>query len=70
MMDEDMDFKVETWSARGGIERLLARTATVFVGRGAFAAAVESYPQKNITLRQGARVLKEHRAEASSGHAQ
>jgi hypothetical protein len=60
MMDEDLAFTVEVWTERGNIERLLARSAGMLVGRGAFDAAVQQYPDREITLRHGARVIAEH----------
>ena len=61
MMDEDLEFRVEVWGRGGSTERVLARAAAVLVGRGAFDAAVQEYPDREITLRQGARVIAQHR---------
>ncbi len=63
MMDEDLQFTVEVWAKGGNIERLLARSAGMLVGRGAFDAAVQQYPEREITLRHGARVIAEHNGE-------
>jgi hypothetical protein len=54
---EDLDYKVELWDARGGIERVLARVAILSAARAAFEASVAHYPGRPITLRQGARVI-------------
>lgn len=61
MIDEDLQYAVELWNARGCVERVLARSALVTIGRGAFEAAVAEFPQKEITLRQRTRVIREHR---------
>jgi hypothetical protein len=59
-MQEDLEYTLETWDAKGNIERILARTCNMSVGRGAFVAAVEMYPEARITLRQVCRVIAEH----------
>jgi len=57
----DTRFKVERWTDTGQhIEKELAVCECVIAARGAFRAAVEEWPDKRFTLRQGIRVLEEH----------
>lgn len=57
MRDEDLDYQVELWDSRGGIERLIARVAILSAARAAYEASVAYYPGRPITLRHGARVI-------------
>ena len=54
------DFKVEQWDERDGIERVFAVCDRADVGLAAFEASVAAYPDKHITLRHGARVIREN----------
>jgi hypothetical protein len=60
MMDEDLEFKVERWDTRGGIESVLARACSVTIARGAFEAAKRNYPTARLTVRIGIQVIAEH----------
>ena len=59
MNTTELPFKVETWTKNGNIDRLLAMASNLLVARGAYDAAVALYPQAQISLRQGARVIVE-----------
>jgi len=59
--DDELPFKVEQWDRAGNqIERVIARTANLIVGRRAFEAACSQYPEARITLGQGIRVIGEN----------
>jgi len=53
------DFKVEFWTRNGSVERTMAICDNVIVAGAAFEASCAEYPRERITLRQGARVLRE-----------
>jgi len=53
------DWKVEQWSERDAIERVFAICDRLDVGLAAFDASVAAYPDKRITLRHGARVIRD-----------
>lgn len=55
-----MQWHVEQWR-NGSIERILAICANSTLGRAAFNAAVAEWPDKELTLRHGSRVLQEHK---------
>jgi len=55
----ELDFKVEQWSERDAIERVFAICDRADVGLAAFGASVAAYPDKHITLRHGARVIRD-----------
>jgi hypothetical protein len=56
---EDLPYRVELWRAEGedGVERVLARAATVQLARAIFKAAQGEHPQRRITLCKGNRVV-------------
>ncbi len=55
----DLPFRIEIWNDRATlIDRFAAATDNVLVGHAAFDAVVARYPDKAITLRHGARVIK------------
>ena len=58
----EYEWKVEQWSERDAIERVFAICDRLDVGIAAFDASVAAYPNKHITLRHGARVIRESRA--------
>jgi hypothetical protein len=55
----ELPFKVEAWTKAGTVDRVLATATNVVIGRAAYDAAVQLYPDAQITLRQGARVIAE-----------
>lgn len=56
----ELEFRVEQWSPSEVIERVFAICDRVDVGLAAFDAAVAAYPEKHITLRHGARVIRDN----------
>ena len=62
----ELDFKVEQWSERDSIERVFAICDRGDVGLAAFEASVAAYPDKHITLRHGARVIRDSRRAKAS----
>jgi hypothetical protein len=56
----ELDFKVEQWSERDAIERVFAVCDRGDVGLAAYEASVAAYPDKHITLRHGARVIRDN----------
>lgn len=53
---EDLPYRIELW--RGdGVERVLARAASVQLAQAIFRASREEHPKRRITLRNGERVL-------------
>ena len=55
----ELEFRVEAWSPSDAIERVFAICDRVDVGLAAFDASVAAYPDKHITLRHGARVIRD-----------
>jgi hypothetical protein len=53
------EWKVEQWSERDSIERVFAICDRLDIGLAAFDASVAAYPDKHITLRHGARVIRD-----------
>jgi hypothetical protein len=56
-----MQWHVDQWDERGAIDRRLAICANPDLAFAAFDAAVLKWPDKEITCRHGARVLREHK---------
>jgi hypothetical protein len=53
------DFTVEKWDHKGlHVEEIVASAGSIVVAHAAFAAAAEQYPAENLTLRNGAHVIK------------
>ncbi|HVE04588.1 MAG TPA: hypothetical protein VNB30_11080 [Rhizomicrobium sp.] len=65
----ELDFKVEQWSERDVIERVFAICDRADVGLAAFEASVAAYPDKHITLRHGARVIRDSGSAKARGSA-
>ena len=55
-------WKVEQWSKSDAIERVFAICDRLDVGIAAFEASAAAYPDKHITLRHGARVIRDSRS--------
>lgn len=56
--NDDLPFHIELWDGpKKDVERILARAATVTLARVMFAAARTEYPDRHVTLRQGAKFL-------------
>lgn len=58
-------WKVEQWSDRDAIERVFAICDRLDIGQAAYEASVLAYPNKHITLRHGARVIRDSRTQAN-----
>jgi hypothetical protein len=58
------DWRIEMWSVGGAIERCLATCDRLDIAIAAYEQAIATFPEKNVTLRQGSRVIREHRAQA------
>jgi hypothetical protein len=55
---ESAKYKVEKWDWKDAhVEEIVASASLIMIGRAAFHAAVEQYPQNRLTLRQGTRVI-------------
>lgn len=50
-------FKIDLWGAGGSIDKELALVTDLPLAHQAYEAALRLYPDREITLRQGARVL-------------
>ena len=61
-MPEEPAYKVEEWGEGDHVLRLFAGCDNLFVARAAYREAVARYPHSEITLRQGGRVLEEHKS--------
>jgi hypothetical protein len=63
-MNEDLPYRIELWdSAETRVEEVIARVRNVIVARAAFTAAVQQYPNRVLTLRQGALVMAREAGE-------
>ena len=56
------DWRVEMWSSSDAIERCLATCDRLDIAIAAYQQAIATFPNKIVTLRQGTRVIREHRA--------
>jgi hypothetical protein len=63
-MAQEPAFRVEEWTSNGHVLRVIAGADNLFVARAAYREAVARYPHSEITLRQGIRVLAEHKPSA------
>jgi hypothetical protein len=58
---EDLPYRIELWREAegedGGIERVLARAASMQLAQAIFRASREEHPKRRITLREGDRIL-------------
>jgi hypothetical protein len=63
MEPEDLPFRVVRTNSH---TEVLARATNLLIGRGGFQAAVRLYPRELIELRQGARVIDRHDADAAA----
>ncbi len=60
--EHDLTFRLETWSDDDArVDELVALAADFYVARAAFEEAVRRRPGRVVTLRQGARVLRDSR---------
>ena len=64
LQPEDLPFTVEAWtSGETAVDRVLARSVNVSIGRGAFERAVRLYPDRVIMLRDHTRVVESYPRE-------
>lgn len=56
---EDLPYRVVLWldGDGGGVERVVARAASVQLAHAIFRAVREEHPKRRITLREGARIV-------------
>ena len=60
---EDLIFRVDRWDKSGvRLDFCVAACSNLLIGRGAFDAAVELYPDRYITLRNRGWVIAKHEA--------
>ena len=57
MTAEDLPYRVELWGDGGGIERVVARAASVQLAHAIFRAVREEHPERRIILRDGERIV-------------
>jgi hypothetical protein len=56
-----LPFRVELWDRpQQHIRWVIAASSSIAVARAAFEAAVKAHPHENLTLRNGALVIREH----------
>jgi hypothetical protein len=60
-----LPYRIECCDADSRKERVLARAATAQLARAIFRAATAEHPESRITLRRGARIISDSRAEQS-----
>lgn len=58
-----MQWHVESWTAGGSIDRIEAICANPNLAIAAFHAAVEAWPNKELTCRHGARVIEQYKPD-------
>jgi hypothetical protein len=55
----ELEFRIEAWGPHDTIERVFAICDRVDIGIAAFDASVAACPDQHITLRHGARVIRD-----------
>ena len=58
---EDLPYRIDLWRPDGenGVERVLARAASMPLARAIFKAAQGEHPNRRITLSKGSRVVSD-----------
>lgn len=59
---EDLPYRIELWGDRG-IERVVARAASVQLAHAIFRAVREEHPGRRVTLSDGGRIVADSREE-------
>jgi hypothetical protein len=60
-----LPFRVELWDqSQQHIRWVIAASSSIATARAAFEAAVEAHPQENVTLRNGALVIRQYLPKA------
>ncbi|MFZ5779936.1 MAG: hypothetical protein ACOY4R_06980 [Pseudomonadota bacterium] len=56
---EDLTYRVELWrdGGSGGVERVLARAASMQLAHAIFRAARQEHPKRRVTLSDGREIL-------------
>jgi len=62
----DARFKVESWTKGDRLDREIAIVDHIAIAQAAYEAAVREWPEKWITLRQAARVIRENKPSTSA----
>jgi hypothetical protein len=60
---DEMQFHVVQWMPDGRIDRHLAICTNPDLAFAAYEAAIDKWPDKEITCRHGSRVLREHKGK-------
>jgi hypothetical protein len=62
---EDLPYRVELWrdGDGGGVERVVARAASVQLAHAIFRAVRSEHPGRRITLREGERIVADSNRE-------
>ena len=58
---EDLPYRVELWGDGDGIERVVARAASVQLAHAIFRAVRNEHPERRITLREGEKIVADSR---------
>jgi hypothetical protein len=58
---EDLPYRIDLWRTDGdnGVERVLARAASMQLARAIFKAAQSEHPHRRITLCRGGRIVSD-----------
>ena len=63
---EDLPYRIELWAeadGSSGIERILARAASVQLAHAIFKAVQGEHPKRRIILREGERIVADSRGD-------
>jgi hypothetical protein len=60
---EDLPYRVELWGDGDGIERVVARAASVQLAHAIFRAVRNEHPGRRITLREGEKIVADSRED-------
>jgi hypothetical protein len=62
---EDLPYRIELWGdgVGSGIERILARAASVQLAHAIFKAVQGEHPKRRIILREGERIVADSRGD-------
>jgi hypothetical protein len=60
---EDLPYRVELWGDGHGIERVVARAASVQLAHAIFRAVCNEHPGRRMTLREGEKIVADSRED-------